>query len=181
MHQATQSPIASQALAEIGKLYLIERELKELSAQERSRIRQARAGPILEAFKYWLEGVYAKSPPRGALAKAIGYSLNRWRALTRYLDDGMFNIDTNPVERCIRPIAVGRGNWLFCGSEGGGRRAALIYSLLHTAKLNALNPHDYLVDVLTRLPTCKARDLDSLLPLPQRSPLARAIAEQQAA
>lgn len=181
VHQATQSPIASQALAEIGKLYLIERELKELSAQERSRLRQARAGPILEAFKHWLEGVYAKSPPRGALAKAIAYSLNRWRALTRYLDDGMLNIDTNPVERCIRPIAVGRGNWLFCGSEGGGRRAALIYSLLHTAKLNALNPHDYLVDILTRLPTCKARDLDSLLPLPQRSPLARAIAEQQAA
>jgi transposase len=164
VYQATHSPIAAQGLAQIAKLYDIEREIKDLGADHRRQLRRARAGPLLEAFKAWLESIYAKCPPRGALAKAIAYSLNRWRALNRYVDDGVLNIDTNPVERCIRPIAVGRGNWLFCGSEGGGRRAALIYSLLGTAQLNGVNPYDYLLDVFTRIPTCKAKDLDLLLP-----------------
>lgn len=178
VYQATDSPIAAQALAQIARLYDIEREAKELSAEERCRLRQARAGPLLEAFKGWLESVHGKCPPRGALAKAIAYSLTRWRALTRYLDDGQLNIDTNPVERCIRPVALGRANWLFCGSEGGGRRAALIYSLLGTAKLNGVNPYDYLVEVFTRIPTCKSKDLPTLLPHRWQSASAP---EQQAA
>lgn len=164
VHEATKSPLAKHALLEMAQLYEIEAQVKDLSAAERALLRGQRAEPILDRFKIWLEETLAKSPPRSALAKAIAYTLNRWRALVRYLDDGMLNIDNNPVERTIRGIAIGRRNWLFAGSENGGRRAALIYSLVETAKLNKLEPHRYLVDVLTRLPSCKSKELDSLLP-----------------
>ena len=116
-----------------------------------------------------MESTYAKSAPRSALAKAIQYNLNRWKALARYVDDGRINIDTNPVENCIRGIAVGKKNWLFCGSEGGGHRAALFYSLIESCKLNHVEPYAYLVHILTRLPTARACDLDSLLPWNFRS------------
>lgn len=171
--QATDSPIARSALLEIGKLYEIEREVKDLGAEDRAAERRRRAAPILAAFKDWLETTYAKSPPRSSLAKAILYTLNRWKALLRYLGDGNVNIDNNPVENAIRGIALGRKNWLFAGSEGGGERAALFYTLIETAKLNGIDPHAYLVDVLTRLPSAKARDLDALLPWnyrPQQAP-----------
>lgn len=162
--EATRSPAAQTALLEIGKLYEIEREVKDLSAEERVAERRRRAAPILAAFKRWLEKTYAKSPPRSALGKALLYCLNRWKALVRYLDDGHLNIDNNPVENCIRGIALGRRNWLFAGSEGGGQRAALFFTLIETCKLNGVEPYAYLVDILTRLPTAKARDLDALLP-----------------
>jgi hypothetical protein len=97
--------------------------------------------------------------------KAVNYTLNRWLALTRVADDGHYPIDNNPVENAIRPIAIGRKNWLFAGSETAGRRAAAIMSLLATAKANGLDPHAWLTDVLTRLPTTKDRDIDGLLPL----------------
>ena len=162
--EATQSPAAQTALIEIGKLYAIERDLKDLSADDRAAERRRRAAPILAAFKDWLEKTYAKSPPRGALGKAILYCLNRWKALVRYLDDGRVNIDNNPVENAIRGVALGRRNWLFAGSDTGGQRAALFCSLIETCKLNGVDPHAYIVDVLTKLPTAKARDLDALLP-----------------
>jgi len=162
--EATKSPTAHTALAEIGKLYDIERGLKDLSPENRAAERGRRAAPILAEFKAWLENTYAKSPPRSALGKALLYTLNRWRPLQRYLDDGHLNIDNNPVENAIRGIALGRRNWLFAGSEGGGQRAALFYSLIETAKLNGVDPHAYLNHVLTKLPTAKAKDLDALLP-----------------
>ena len=162
--QATGSPIAQSALIEIAKLYLIERELKHLSPGERCVQRQARAGPILAEFRQWLEATYAQAPPQSAIGKALAYSINRWPALIRYLDDGWLNIDNNPVENAIRGIALGRRNWLFAGSEAGGRRAAQFYTLIETAKLNGVNPHAYLTHVLTELPSAKARDLDALLP-----------------
>lgn len=162
--QATQSPTAETALAEIAKLYQIEAELKDLPPKERAAERRQRAGPILAAFKQWLEKTYAKSAPRSALGRALLYTINRWRALQRYLDDGLVNIDNNPVENAIRGIALGRKNYLFCGSEGGGHRAALFYSLIETAKLNGVDPHAYLVHLLTQLPTAKAKDLDALMP-----------------
>jgi transposase len=108
--QATKSPAAQLALTQIGKLYDIERDCREASIAERLDQRQTRAGPILAEFKAWLESTYAKSPPRSALAKAIQYNLNRWKALVRYLGDGRINIDTNPVENCIRGIAVPRSS-----------------------------------------------------------------------
>jgi transposase len=171
--QATGSPIAQNALIEIAKLYAIEREVKNLPPEQRASERRARAGPILSEFKRWLDETYAKSPPRSAIGNALAYSLNRWPALIRYLDDGWLNIDNNPVENAIRGIALGRKNWLFAGSEAGGRRAAQFYTLIETAKLNGINPHAYLTNVLTQLPTAKARDLDALLPWnyrPQPSP-----------
>lgn len=162
--QATNSPSAQSALIEIGKLYAIEREVKHLLPAQRAAQRRARAGPILVEFKRWLHDTYAKSPPKSAIGKALGYSINRWPALIRYLDDGWLNIDNNPVENAIRGIALGRKNWLFAGSEAGGRRAALFYTLIETAKLNGVNPHAYLTHVLTKLPSAKAKDLDALLP-----------------
>jgi transposase len=162
--EATRSPAAQNALVEIGKLYAIECEVKDLSIEDRAAERRRRAAPILAAFKEWLATTYAQSPPRGALARAIGYTLNRWKPLLRYLDDGRVAIDNNPVENTIRGIALGRKNYLFCGSEGGGHRAALFYSLIETAKLNGVDPHAYLVNLLTKLPTAKAQDLDALMP-----------------
>jgi len=162
--ETTKSPAAQTAITEIARLYAIESGLKELTVEERQRQRQARAGPILDAFRQWLEATYAKTGSRSALGKAIQYSLNRWKALAHYVEDGRINIDNNPVENSIRGIALGRKNFLFCGSEGGGRRAALMYSLIESAKLNGINPNSYLVDVLTRLPTAKRDDLDALMP-----------------
>jgi hypothetical protein len=99
------------------------------------------------------------------LSRAVHYTLRRWDALVRVLDDGAWPIDNNPIENAIRPVAVGRKNWLFAGSESAGRRAAAIMSLIATAKANGLEPHAWLTDVLTRLPTTKDRDIDGLLPL----------------
>jgi transposase len=148
---------------EIAKLYAIEAEAKELTPAERAALRRARAGPILDSFKRWLDQTLAQAPPRSGLAKAIGYTLNRWKALLRYLDDGMLNIDNNPVERSIRGAVLGRKNYLFCGSQGGGHRAVLVYSLIESAKLNHLDPYAYFVDILTKLPTCRAKHLPALL------------------
>ena len=173
VHEATKSPVAKHALLEIAKLYAIEAEAKDLPPAERAGLRCAHAGPILDDFKQWLDQTLPQAPPRSALAQAIGYSLNRWTALLRYRDDGMLNIDNNPVERTLRGVALGRKNYLFCGSEGGGHRAALIYSLIESAKLNHLDPYAYLVDILTQLPTCRTKDLPALLPYrwqPGRAP-----------
>ena len=162
--QATHSPLAQSALVEIGKLYAIEADLKHRPSPERARERRARAGPILKNFKFWLDETYARSPPKSAIAKALAYAINRWRALNRYLDDGMLNIDNNPVENAIRGICLGRRNWLFAGSEAGGRRAAQFYTLIESAKFNGVNPTAYLKHVLTALPSARAKDLDALLP-----------------
>ena len=162
--ETSKSPAAQTAITHIASLYAIESEVKDLAVEERQRQRQARAGPILDAFRLWLEATYAKTGQKSALGKAIQYSLNRWKALVRYVEDGRINIDNNPVENAIRGIALGRKNYLFCGSEGGGHRAALMYSLIESAKMNGINPGAYLLDVLTKLPTAKRDDLDALMP-----------------
>jgi hypothetical protein len=119
--------------------------------------------PALETFRHWLDPHHALG--NSGLAKAIAYTRRRWPALARVLDDGACPLDNNPVENAIRPIAIGRKNWLFAGSESAGRRAAAIMSLLATAKANGIEPHARLTDVLTRLPTTRDHDIDSLLPL----------------
>ncbi len=162
--ETTKSPAAQTAIAQIAQLYAIESEIKDLTVAERQRQRQARAGPILDALRQWLEATYSKIAHNSALGKAIQYSLNRWKALVCYVENGLINIDNNPVENAIRGIALGRKNFLFCGSEGGGRRAALMYSLIESAKLNGINPNAYLLNVLTKLPTAKRDDLDALMP-----------------
>lgn len=164
LHVNHQSQIAGQALELFGALYGIEQEVAELSAQERERIRQARAKPIAETLHRWLLAQRLKVPDGSGTARAIDYSLKRWQALTRYLQDGEAPIDNNWVENQIRPWALGRSNWLFAGSLRGGQRAAAIMSLIQSARLNGHDPYAYLKDVLQRLPTHKNSQIADLLP-----------------
>lgn len=182
--EATKSPVAQEAIRRIAALYKIEHEIDdagEATTLERSRLRESRAGPLLEELYAWLVAIHAKSPPRGSLAKAIQYTLNRWAALTQFLKDGRLPLDTNAVENAIRPIALGRRNWLFAGSEAGGVRAAQIYSLLGSARLAGLQPLDYITDVLQRMPTARKRDLEAMLPWNWKPSTARDITAELAA
>jgi transposase len=164
LHANHSSQVAGQALPFFTALYEIEREAAALNAEERYRLRQSRAKPISDALHAWLVAQRKLVAEGSAIAKALDYSLKRWEALTRYLNDGDVPIDNNWVENQIRPWAVGRSNWLFAGSLRAGQRAAAIMSLVRSAQLNGLDPLAYLKDVLTRLPTHKASDIDALLP-----------------
>ena len=165
MQQATGSPIAAEALSRIGALYAIEREIQGRSADERQQVRLDRTGPLVAALKPWLERQLHRVPPRSGLAEAIRYALARWPALCRFLDDGRVDLDNNAVERAIRPIALGRKNHLFAGSNGGADRWAVIASLLETAKLNGVEPYAYLRDILQRLTDGFPQSrIDELLP-----------------
>jgi transposase len=164
LHQAHQSPIAAEALARIGALYAIEAEIRGRPPDERAAIRQARAGPLLESLREWLRHTVSRTSKKSELAKAIGYVLTRWTALTRYRDDGRIEIDNNAAERALRVVALGRKNYLFCGSDAGGERAAAIYSLIGTAKLNGLDPEAYLRHVIERIADYPINRVDDLLP-----------------
>jgi transposase len=159
-----QSTIGEQALKFFVQLYEVEREVHELDAPERRRIRQERSRPVADALHLWLTQQRRKLPEGSATIKAIDYSLNRWTALTRYIDDGDLPADNNWVENQIRPIAIGRSNWLFAGSLRAGQRAAAVMSLVHSARLNGHDPYAYLRDILERLPTQPASRIDELLP-----------------
>ena len=163
-HAASGSPVAKEAIERIGEIYSIEAALHDLDPDGRYRERQRLLAPTLASFKHWLDDLQPKVLGNTGLAGAIGYTQKRWNALARVLDDGTYPIDNNPAENAIRPIAIGRKNWLFCGSESAGQRAAAIMSLLATAKANGLDPYAWLTDVLTRLPTTLDKHLDSLLP-----------------
>jgi len=164
IHVNTASPIAAEALDRIGRLYGIEADIRGRPPDERSRIRQTRAGPELESLHAWLHAVLTRLSKKSELAVAIRYALSRWVALTRYRDDGRLEIDNNAAERALRAVALGRKNWLFAGSDDGGERAAAIYSLLGTAKLNDLNPEAYLHYVLERIADYPINRVDELLP-----------------
>ncbi|MGH8215248.1 MAG: IS66 family transposase [Rhodanobacteraceae bacterium] len=163
--KASGSELAKTAVEGIGELYAIEAGLREMDVAARGEARQRLLAPKLAAFKAWLDDLAPKVLGNSGLARAIAYTGKRWPALARIIDDGRYPIDNNPAERVIRPIAIGRKNWLFAGSETAGKRAAAIMSLIATAKANGIEPHAWLTDVLTRLPTTKARDIDTLLPL----------------
>jgi transposase len=164
LHQATASPIAAQAIARIGALYEIEREIRGRPPDERRAVRQARAGPLLGALRQWLQASLSTVSAKGALAVAIRYALTRWAALTRYVGDGRIEIDNNAAERALRDVALGRKNYLFAGSDAGGERAASIYTLLGTAKLNGIDPEGYLRAVLERIADHPINRIDELLP-----------------
>lgn len=155
---------AGHALEQIGLLYDIERKCKALSDDQRKSIRMDKAVPILEALGTWMKQEYMKVPPKGAIGKALAYSLNRWDKLKRYTTDGKLCIDNNPVERSIRPVTLGRKNYLFCGSHMAAQRTAMLYSLLGTCKLHNVNPYEWLKDVITKIPTWPKDKMMELLP-----------------
>ncbi|VVE50451.1 IS66 family transposase [Pandoraea eparura] len=164
LHANHKSEVAGQTLAYIGMLYDVEREVATLSPDERRCVRQEKARAVADALHAWMISQRQKVPDGSAIAKALDYSLKRWEALTRYLDDGNAPIDNNWVENQIRPWAIGRSNWLFAGSLRAGQRAAAVMSLVRSAQLNGLDPHAYLKDVLERLPTQRASAISDLLP-----------------
>jgi len=163
-HKLNASPIAGQAVALIAKLYELEREARELEPDARLLLRQQRSRPVADALHAWLTTQRQTLVNADATAKAIDYALSNWRALTRYLDDANVPIDNNAAENAVRPLVVGRKNWLFVGSQQAGERAAVVMSLIESAKLNGHDPWAYLKDVFERLPTLKQRDLAQLLP-----------------
>ena len=164
VEQRGPSPVAQKALAWIAKLYAIEAEIKESPPDQKAQVRQQRAGPLLESFRTWLSETQMQVAPKSGIAKAIGYALKRWKALTLYLKEGRLSIDNNPVERALRGVAIGRKNYLFAGNDAGGERAASFYSIIETCKLNGVEPFAYLCDVLEKLPTWPNKRLHELLP-----------------
>ena len=158
------SPVAEQALKFFGLLYDIERGVQALDPGERRQQRQECAKPIAKDFHVWLQAQRMRVPDGSATARAIDYSLGRWTALTHHLEDGAVPCDNNWVENQIRPIAIGRSNWLFAGSLRAGKRAAAIMSLIHSARLNGHDPYAYLRDVMERLPTQPASRITEQLP-----------------
>jgi transposase len=164
LFKANASAVAAQAIGRIAWLYRIEADAKGLSCEQRLQMRQERSKPLWEELHAWLRLERTHVPDGSAIAKAIDYSLNHWQALSRYLLDGNVPIDNNHIENQMRPWALGRKNWLFIGSELAGERAAVVMSLLQSAKLNGHDPFAYLKDVLTRLPTQLNSRIRELLP-----------------
>jgi hypothetical protein len=164
IHKANGAPLALAALNRIGALYAIEEEARGLPPDIRRAIRLSRAGPLLDNLKAWFAASLARISGKSELAGAIRYASSRWIQLSRYRDDGRLEIDNNAAERAIRALVLGRKNWLFAGSDDGGERAAAIYTLIETAKLNHIDPEAWLRDVLARLATHPAKRIDELLP-----------------
>jgi transposase len=160
----SKSPIAIEAIERIDALFAIERDINGKPPTERVRVRNERSRPLVIELEAWLRARRHKLSGRSEIAKAIQYSLNCWTALARFLDDGRLCMSNNAAERGVRPIAVGRHNWTFAGSDEGGRRAAAIYTLIETCKLNDADPQAWLADILARLPDHPARRIDELLP-----------------
>jgi len=164
LHAANQSQIAEFALQQFARVYEIEREVKELSADQRQAIWQQQTKPLLDALNQWMLLQRQKVPEGSASAKALDYSLRRWEALTRFASDGQLPVDNNWIENQIRPIALGRSNWLFAGSLRAGQRAAAVMSLIQSARMNGHDPYSYLRDVMARLPMQRASQIGELLP-----------------
>jgi hypothetical protein len=156
--------VAPQALRRIAEIYRAERELVDMSGADRLEARKQVTEPMWKSLRTWLEGERAKVPDGSAAAKALDYSLKHWTALTRNLLDGDVPVDNNHLENQVRPWAMGRKAWLFCGSELAGQRAAVVMSLVQSARLNGHDPWAYLSDVLKRLPTQLNSRIEELLP-----------------
>jgi transposase len=164
LYVAHRSPLAAEAIRRIGELYVIEREIRGRKPSERAQVRQQRAGPLLDRLQQWLAATLGTVSAKSELAGAIKYALVRWVALNRYRDDGRIEIDNNSAERSIRPLVLGRRNYLFAGSDAGGERAANIYTLIATARLNDIDPYLYLQQVLERIAEHPINRIDELLP-----------------
>jgi transposase len=164
IHIAHASPTTAEAIERIAALYAIEAQIRGSTPEVRRSVRQARAKPLLDSMRTWMEDTLAKLSRKSDTAAAIRYATSRWQAFTRYVDDGHLEIDNNAAERALRVVALGRKNYLFCGSNAGGERAAAIYSLLGSAKLNGLDPELYLHQVLERIADHPISRIADLLP-----------------
>jgi len=164
LHVAHKSPVAAEAIERIAALYAIEKEIRGHAAGERREVRNTQARPLLDSLKQWLEETLGKLSRKSDTAMAVRYALSRWDALLRYVDDGRIEIDNNAAERALRTVALGRKNYLFAGSDAGGERAAAIYSLIGTAKLNGFDPEAYLRNVLSRIADHPINRIEQLLP-----------------
>jgi hypothetical protein len=176
IHQAQASTVAAEALNRIGQIYGIERDLWGKPPEVRRAGRRSRAAPLLTEFEAWLTATLSRLSQKSVLADAIRYALVRWAALTRYGDNGDLEIDNNAAERALRAVALGRKNYLFAGADSGGERAAAIYSLIGTAKLNDLDPQAYLTYVLGNIAEHPINQIAQLLPwnvAQQLSPVGR--------
>ena len=158
------APLALEAVRRIDELFAIEREINGCPPDKRCAVRHEQSKPLIEAYEKWLREERRKLSAKNPVAKAMDYSLKRWAAFARFLDDGRICMSNNAAERAIRGIAVGRRNWTFCGSDSGGRRAAAIYTLIETCKLNDVDPRAWLADILARLPDHPAKRITELLP-----------------
>ncbi len=157
---------AEHAMQEIQKLYAIERSCKEenLFFDKIKIVRQEQSVPVLEALGKWMKEQYIHVLPKSAIGKALGYSIERWERLSRYTEEGKLNIDNNPVENSIRPIALGRKNYLFAGSHEAAKRSGMLYSLLGTCKMHGIEPYAWLKDVLQRIADHPVNKVKELLP-----------------
>jgi hypothetical protein len=164
IHAIHASPITTEAITRIGALYGIEEEIRGKPIDMRRSTRQARAKPLLASLKSWMETSLRTLSTKSETAGAIRYALSRWSGLTRYIDDGLLEIDNNPAERALRAVALGRKNYLFAGSNAGGDRAAALYSLIGSAKLNGLDPELYLRTVLAKIASHPINRIADLLP-----------------
>jgi len=161
---ATDAPLAIIAIQRIGELYGIEEQIRGQPRDIRREIREARSGPLLDALYRWFKGTLAQVSVKSDLAVAIRYAMSRWKALTRFVHNGIIEIDNNGAERALRAIALGRKNYLFAGSDAGGERAAAVYSLIGSAKLIGLDPQAYLRHVIERIADHPVNQIEELLP-----------------
>jgi transposase len=164
LYEAHKSAVAKEALERIAALYVIEDTIRGRSAEERRTVRNERSKPLLESLKKWFEETSGKLSKKSDTTRAIRYALDRWDAVTRYCDDGHLEIDNNAAERSLRAVVLGRKNYLFAGSDAGGQRAAAIYSLIGSAKLNGIDPEGYLRTVLSRIADHPINAIEELLP-----------------
>ena len=164
IHVVHRSPTTTEALARIGALYGIEEQIRGTPAELRCSVRQTRSRPLLDELRHWMEKTLRSLSTKSETAGAIRYALSHWRALTRYVDDGLLEIDNNAAERALRAVAIGRKNYLFMGADSGGHRAASLYSLIGTAKLNGLDPAFYLRTVLVTIAEHPINRIEELLP-----------------
>ena len=175
---SSKATVSAEAIVKIKKLYKIEKDAREqnLGPDNVEILRQEKSKPLLKDLKTWLEIQQRRTPPKGVLGKAIGYSLRHWEELTRYIEDGRLEIDNNGAERCIKPFVIGRKNWLFVGNARGAEAGAVLYSLIETCKSNGINPFEYISDVLQKIvkKDLSDEDLKKLLPYHWKEPVSNA-------
>jgi transposase len=164
IYTTSPTPLTTDLLTRIGSLYKIEEEIRRSPPDVRRRTRLERAAPVIEALRIALDDALRRLSPKSEVAKAIVYGRKRWTALTRFVDDGRLEIYNNIAERAMRSIPLGRKAWLFCGSDRGGQRAAILYTLIQTARLSNVDPQAWLADVLARIADHPAARLHELLP-----------------